>query len=120
MAVDLSNESLWHEIVNYSVNKTTGDIDYRFPLFYLNRYARAIVTTGLSANLYAGKISLMIGSINAETPVFSNQINVFFNKMRLLDFPLISSASSSQFHIVYTPPYWVKELNIKVWQYEDL
>ena len=116
---DLSNESQWQEIVNFDLSKSTGDISYPFPLLYLNKYLKAIATTPLDANLFAGRLSLMIGSINSNNPCFATQGSMQFNRARLFQWDLLESASSSQFHVVYTPPYWVLSANLKIYQYQE-
>lgn len=118
MAVDLSNPTLWELIVDVSLAKTTGDIDYPYPLIYLNKYVKAIATTNISAHLYAGRLSLMIGSFTDPEPIYATQGNMLFNSMRLFQWDLLEQASSSQFHCVYTPPYWVQQVNLKIYQYQ--
>jgi hypothetical protein len=60
----------------------------------------------------------MIGSVGSN-PVYATSGKMLFDKPRLFDFNLVEQATSSQFHLVYTSPYWVKNVTIQVWQYQE-
>ena len=115
---DLSNLSQWQLIQSQTLIGSGEEIIHSFPLLYLSRYVKAIATTTKLTLKFAGSLSLMIGSVGSN-PVYATSGKMLFDKPRLFDFNLVEQATSSQFHLVYTSPYWVKNVTIQVWQYQE-
>jgi hypothetical protein len=116
---DLSNLSQWQLIQSQTLIGSGEEIIHSFPLLYLSRYVKAIATTTKPTLKFAGSLSLMIGSVSSGNPVYATSGKMLFDKPRLFDFNLVEQATSSQFHLVYTSPYWVKDVTIQVWQYQE-
>ncbi|HEY9863678.1 MAG TPA: hypothetical protein V6D21_05810 [Candidatus Obscuribacterales bacterium] len=117
--LDLSNEFQWQLIQSQSLIGSGEEIIHSFPLPFLSRYLKAIATTTKPTLRYAGILSLMVGSINSNNPVYATSGKLLFGKSRLFDFDLIEQSTSSQFHLIYVSPYWVKNVQLQVWQYQD-
>ena len=116
---DLSNLSQWQLIQSQTLIGSGEEIIHSFPLLYLSKYLKAKVTTTKPTLKFAGSLSLMIGSVGSVSPVYASSGKMLFDKPRLFDWDLIEQATSSQFHLVYTSPYWVKDVTIQVWQYQE-
>lgn len=116
---DLSNLSQWQLIQNQTFVGSGEEIIHSFPLLYLSKYLKAKATTTKPTLKFAGSLSLMIGSVGSGSPVYASSGKMLFDKPRLFDWDLIEQATSSQFHLVYTSPYWVKDVTIQVWQYQE-
>ncbi|MFM6205287.1 MAG: hypothetical protein ACKPEN_07030 [Planktothrix sp.] len=116
---DLSNDLLWQNICNQSLLGEGEGVTHSFPLPFLSKYLKVIVTTIKPSLRYAGYISLMIGSINSSNTLYSSNQKLLFNTPRLIKFDLIEDAVSSQFHLKYVSPYWVKNVHLSVFQYLD-
>lgn len=116
---DLSNLSQWQLIQSQTLMGSGEEIIHSFPLLYLSKYLKAKATTTKPTLKFAGSLSLMIGSVGSGSPVYASSGKMLFDKPRLFDWDLIEQATSSQFHLVYTSPYWVKDVTIQVWQYQE-
>ncbi|HEY9865777.1 MAG TPA: hypothetical protein V6D21_16525 [Candidatus Obscuribacterales bacterium] len=118
---DLSNSSLWYPICNETLNKTGEDRiqPFSFPVLFSNRFLKIYATTTDTTLRYGGSISLMIGSINSPTPIYSTKRNLILNQWKLIDLILIEQAVSSQFYLIYSVPWWFVDVHLQVYQYQE-
>lgn len=123
---DLSNDAQWYPVFegSTSVNgrPTRENKIPPIPLTipFVNRYFRCYVQTSNLKWYYGGRVILYIGSINTPAPIYATNRKLILKKWTLLDFPLIEGANSSQFYLVYEPPWWFADVNLAIYQYQEL
>lgn len=122
---DLSNDALWHPVYEGSTSVTGQPTrENKIPpiplaIPFINRYFRAYVETSNPRWYYGGRVTLNIGSINNPSPIYATNRKLVLRKWALLDFSLIEGANSSQFHLIYEPPWWFPDINLAIYQYQE-
>ncbi|NER02650.1 MAG: hypothetical protein F6K17_08430 [Okeania sp. SIO3C4] len=123
--VDLSNEDAWTLIARES-RAVSGAPSFlnRIPSIlmvipFISEYFKIFVDSpnGRSSWNWAGRLYLYIGGIENFSPAYYSSTGIILNEWRIVYFPGILFAQQS--HLLFEPPYWMPDINIELYQYQE-
>ncbi len=123
--VDLSRDEYWTLIKEHDASLagqpswSNRILPILFGIPFLSPFLKIYATSSATAKdyRYAGYISLYIGNLEQEVPIWVTARKVIFDDWRLCNFPEI--ANSSQSHLEFNPAYWLPDISFEVWQYVE-
>lgn len=124
--VDLSNEESWQLITqeSKSVSGTPGIFnrlsEILIPIPFVSEYFKIFANTvnGKPTWNYAGRLYLFVGSINSFTPEYLESTGIILNEWRIVYFPRLVDTQNS--HLMFEAPYWMPDISIELWQYQEI
>ncbi|MGB3514671.1 MAG: hypothetical protein WBA93_36765 [Microcoleaceae cyanobacterium] len=124
--VDLSNDSNWQLIAEEqrNISGTPGYFNkipnIIMPIPFINEYFKVFANTvnGKSTWNYAGRLYLYIGSVNDFAPEYFSSTGIILNEWRIVHFPGVLLTQQS--HLSFEPPYWMPDIDLEVYQYQEV